>query len=243
MKPFSALPISAILAICFAVAVTSTLAQTAATRQNPVSAASYGKLPLSFEANRGQTDPSVHFLAHGQGYTLFLRSEEAVLTLRAESHSAPHTRVLPADERSEPSRSEGVPETVRIQLKGANTKVVAQPEDPQITRTNYFIGNDPARWRTGIPNYSRVRYRAVYDGVDLMYYGNQGRLEHDFIVAPYADPAKIALRISAKELRIDPATGDLLLNTGHSSLRLLKPVTYQEPDRLGGSTDSNPLEL
>jgi len=65
-------------------------------------------------------------------------------------------------------------------------------------KTNYFIGNDPKKWRTNVPTYAQVRYHDVYPGVDLVYYGNQGgQLEYDFVVAPGADPSAIALDVGA----------------------------------------------
>ncbi len=189
-----------------------------------VSSAEYGRLPLSFEANRGQADPSVQFLAHGQGYTLFLQEGEAALTLRSAAS---------------PSQAGGETSLLRLQLVGAHRDSAIRSEDQQITRTNYFFGSDAAKWRTDIPNYGRVRYIGIYEGIDLVYYGSQydsqhgdqRRLEHDFIVAPNADPGEIKLAMKgARKVRIDAATGDLILNTGKGSsqLRLLKPVTYQQ---------------
>ena len=128
-------------------------------------AQSYGKLPLSFEANQGQTDSSVQFLSHGQGYTLFLRSGEAVLVQRGASPNPPTgTRDQTMNKTHEFPSSE-----VRMQLVGAHPRALAAPEDPQITRTNYFLGNNPAKWLTDIPNYGRIRYRSIYDGIDLVY--------------------------------------------------------------------------
>jgi hypothetical protein len=193
-------------------------------------AANYGRTPLSFEANRGQTDPSVQFLSHGQGYMLFLRQGEAVLALRGGKPAGP----IPASSAGSPGIAKVPPggfdsSLVHMRLIGANPRAAVREEDRQITKTNYFIGKDPAKWRTGIPNYSRVRYSDVYPGIDLVYYGNQSRLEHDFVVAPGADPAHIQLALDgAERVRIDRDTGDLVLSTDSGELRLLKPVTYQE---------------
>jgi hypothetical protein len=180
--------------------------------------APYGNLPLSFEANQGQTDPSVQFLVHGQGYTLFLRSGEAILALQ------------PAHAHSDATAENPI---VRIKLAGADLKAPVIAEGPQITRTNYFLGKNPMQWRTDIPNFSRVRYRSIYEGIDLVYYGNQRRLEHDFVIAPNAHPSKIILSLSgAENPRLDPASGDLILSvsadSGRTDLRLLKPISYQE---------------
>jgi hypothetical protein len=203
-------------------------------------AANYGRIPLSFEANRGQTDRSVQFLSRGQGYTLFLRPGEAVLALRSGMRTtaktaSPAPPPLPgAHSRFAPNTGQIETSLVRMKLAGANAHAAAREEDEQITRTNYFIGNDPAKWRTDIPNYGRVRFAGIYPGIDLVYYGNQNRLEHDFVVAPGADPTRIRLALDgAEQMRIDPA-GDLILDTGNGELRLVKPVSYQESN--GGRT-------
>ena len=95
-------------------------------------------------------------------------------------------------------------------------------------KTNYFIGSDPSTWRTDVPTYARVRYDDVYDGIDLVYYGNQEQLEYDFVVAPGADPKQIALGFAnAQHVRVDEA-GDLVLSDNRDGLRLRKPVIYQE---------------
>jgi hypothetical protein len=84
---------------------------------------------------------------------------------------------------------------ISLQLAGANRKPVITQEDELPAKSNYFIGNDPTKWRTNISNYGRVRYGEIYPGIDLVYYGNQGQLEHDFVVAPGADPSRIKLRL------------------------------------------------
>lgn len=163
----------------------------------------YGKLPLHFEANQGQTDRQVKFLARGRGYSLFLTATEAVLVLR-QSSDQPHKHSLASGERA---RVKGVaPEqtgqassqsnrgaVLRMQLVGASpaSQMVGLEELPG--KANYFIGNDPTKWRTNIPTYAKVEYREVYPGVNLVYYGNQGQLEYDFTVAPGADPKAIKL--------------------------------------------------
>jgi len=228
MKLFAALRIPALAAIFFA-SVTSSSAQTSAIDPRSPEGAPYGHLPMSFETNLGQTGPSIQFLSHGQGYTLFLRPDEAVLVLQGAGSTAPaNPHGQAANQVDELSAAQ-----VYMQLVGANPRANVAHEDRQITRTNYFLGNDPSKWLTDIPNYGRIRYRSVYDGIDLVYYGNQRSLEHDFEVGPGADPAKIVLGFhGAKTARVDPATGDLILTIGsgarHANLRLLKPVTYQE---------------
>ncbi len=114
----------------------------------------YGKLPLSFEANQGQTDGRVKYLTRGRGYTLFLTPSEAVLVLRSQS-----------------SRT-----ALRMRLVGAIPHPTIVAVDQLPGKSNYFIGNDPKKWRTNIPTYAKVRYKDVYPGIDLIYYGNQRQL-------------------------------------------------------------------
>jgi hypothetical protein len=222
------LQVFASLSLPFVVA-TVNFAQTGTPPHPPAAVSSYGNLPLLFEANQGQTDPSVQFLSHGQGYTLFLRQGEAVLALRsaAPSQNKAQNQVSQSD-LSRPGIS-----TVRMELVGANSQAEVVHEDEQITKANYFFGKDPNQWHTGISNYGRVRYRSIYEGIDQVYYGNQRRLEHDFVIAPNADPGQIILALQgAKDLRIDAATGDLVVDTGQGDLHLQKPIAYQEePNR------------
>ena len=190
----------------------------------------YGHLPLSFEANQGQTDDQVQFLAQGQGYTLFLTAREAVFAFRPPAAHPQHpTRLVPR-----PGAVQDTPDTaqsvVRMQLLGANSapQVVGLEELPG--KANYFRGSDPQQWRTNVPTYAKVKYAAVYPGVDLVYYGQSRQLEYDFVVAPGADPAVITLGFEGVEHVDVDAQGNLVLSTAGGSLRFQKPVIYQEED-------------
>lgn len=222
----------AALVVSLALTEPSLAADQSRPSKQSLGAGHFGRIPLSFEANRGQADPSTLFLSRGQGYTLFLKQGEAVLALRTarkvENAAAPLPGSLDALRSAEFNTS-----LVRVQLIGANPRVVVRNEAEQITHTNYFIGNDPSKWRTGIPNFGRIRYAGIYPGVDLVYYGNQTQLEHDFVVAPGADSSRIRFAVDgASSMRIDSNTGDLILTIGEgavrSELRLLKPATYQK---------------
>ena len=198
----------------------------------------YGKLPLSFEANQGQSDAQVKFLSRGSGYTLFLTSSEAVLLLQTgaasddvKQHGRPQIDEPIPPKNLNRERDAGAKSAVlRIRLVGANPAPQLTGFDDLPGKANYFIGNDAKKWRTDVPTYAKVKYHAVYPGVDLVYYGNQRQLEHDFIVAPGADPRLISLRLEgAKKLSLD-LRGDLVLKTQNGEIRLQKPVIYQEVD-------------
>src|SRR3989475_1125296 len=186
----------------------------------------YGKLPLHFEANRGQTHEDVRFLARGPGYSLYLTAGEAVLVLTKPN---PDTK---RDAHSTPERlntqARGTPVVVRMSLVGAAPKLPVSGLEELPGKANYFIGNDPAKWRTNVPTYAKVHYRELYPGIDLVYYGNQRQLEYDFIVRPGADPSRIALRFQgADRLDVD-AQGDLVVHTAAGAIRQRSPVIYQE---------------
>jgi uncharacterized protein (TIGR03437 family) len=166
----------------------------------------YGKLPLSFEPNRGQTDAQVQFISHGTGFTIFLSPASATFALRRTAGSA----------------------VIRMDLSGAETKASMQPEEKLPGIANYLTGRDnrtgPARSPTQVPTYARARVPGVYPGIDLVYYGAQGQLEYDFVLAPGADPSRIHLGFSGDTPVIDPS-GDLVLPL--ADLRFHHPVLYQ----------------
>ncbi len=175
-------------------------------------------LPLFFEPNQGQTAPEVKFVARGAGYGLFLTADEAVLKLQ---HSALSTQL--SAPRSQPVSNS----VIRMKLDGANSAASVSGAEPLPGKSNYFIGNNPAKWRHNIPQFARVEYKSVYPGVDLVYYGDQGQLEYDFRVAPAADPKRIALSFTgAASTRIE--SGDLILATGQGDVRFHAPRIYQQ---------------
>ncbi len=121
--------------------------------------------------------------------------------------------------------SAGKTAVIRMALDGANKNPAASGDEQLPGKSNYFIGNDPAKWHRDIPQFARVSYENVYPGVDLVYYGNQGRLEYDFKIAPGADPKQVALRFETpQKLRVD-AHGNLLLG---NDVRLEAPHVYQK---------------
>jgi hypothetical protein len=197
----------------------------------------YGQLPISFEANQGQTDSQVNYLARGHGHQLFLTPSEAVLAVRTgeakvEGRESDATQGTPSS--SLPPTAYSV---VRMKFAGADPQAEGVGLDKLPGIVNYILGDDPSKWRTNIPTYQKVAYTNVYPGVDLVYYGNQGQLEYDLIVAPGADPTQISLAFDGvNQIEVDEH-GDLVLTVLQSStgaergdvptLRLHKPVVYQ----------------
>lgn len=182
----------------------------------------YGNLPLSFEPNRGQADPRVKFLSRAGNRTLWLTSDEAVLAVGRPSRPR----------RPDARRAAGVkenqiaPAVLRMKFVGANSSPTIEGDARQSGTINYFAGR-PDQWRTKIPTYARVRYRSLYPGIDLVFYGNNRELEYDLVVAPGADPRQIKLAVAgADEIRINDA-GNLVLKTSQGEVTQEKPRIYQ----------------
>jgi hypothetical protein len=205
---FVALTLVAVIgpALYLASAGHQTTASRAQVSARPVSSVS---VPLFFEANQGQTDARVKFLARGHGYGLFLTADEAVLELQGSAVS------------HQPSANA----VIRMRLAGANTAIHVSGAQLLPGKSNYFIGNDPKKWRHNVPQFARVEYSNVYPGVDLAYYGHQGQIEYDFRVAPGSDPSRIAMSFEGASTRLD--SGDLVLSTGQGDIRFHAPTVYQ----------------
>ena len=173
-------------------------------------AALYAQLPLTFEINQGQADPRVKYLARGPGYTLWLTADQAVLALRSSPQASTPSPV------------------VRLKLVGSDPAPNVRGDQPLPGRINYFLGNNPQAWHTDIPTFAQVRYRNVFRGVDLLYYGRQGQLEYDFVLGAGADARRIRLGVEgAERLELTPG-GDLLLHVAGGEVRLQRPVAYQQ---------------
>ena len=174
----------------------------------------YGKLPLTFETNAGQTDGRVKYLSRGAGYTLFLTAEnEAVVSLARTT-----------------SKGDRQTAAVRMSLLGSKRASAIRALEPKSNISNYYYGADPKRWLTGVHHYGRVSYEGVYSGIDVVYYGNQRQLEYDFVVSPGANPKDIRLKFDGADRLATAANGDLLLHTQYGEIRQRKPLVYQDVD-------------
>jgi hypothetical protein len=168
--------------------------------------AAYVQRPLSFEPNEGQTDSGVNFLARGSGYTVLVKPTEAVVDLAG---------------------ARGAESVLRMDLLGANPTPPSSGVDALPGISSYFVGNDPSQWHTNIHTYAKVFYQNVYPGVDLVYYGNQGQLEYDFLLAPGADPANIRFTLQGCDgLHLDDQ-GNLVMHTAAGDVVEQAPVSYQ----------------
>lgn len=185
----------------------------------------YGKLPLVFEKNLGQTDSPVRFLARTNRYTLFLTDRGAVLRLGAPAGKGVSAQKIQRTPRTRrPDRGESV---VCLTMRGAQIPDV-QGLDAQPGHANYLIGSDPSRWQRNVPLYGRVKYRGIYPGIDAVYYGNQNRLETDYVVAPGSNPSGIEVGVGgAKTVKFN-SQGDLVIANPAGVLVLRHPNVYQQ---------------
>lgn len=192
-----------------------------------LASAAYKSLPLSFEANYGQTHDAVKFLSRGNGYSLFLCPGETVMALSKPTtigeKSYMSRKVITALHSELETRA-----VLRMKLLGANPKTNVTGVDELAGKSNYFIANNPTLWHTNISNYSKVKYEQVYPGIDMVYYGNQTQHEYDFVIAPRVNPNLIKLRFEGQQSLVIDALGDLVLRTANGDIIHNKPAVYQE---------------
>ena len=170
--------------------------------------AAYGQLPLSFQINKGQTNPRVNFLTQGAGYTTFLTPTGAVMELQQGNRG----------------------NVVAMNLVGANPGSRAVGLDKQSEVSNDFAGKRPANWHTNIANFAEAAYNGVYRGINLVYHGDQQQLEYDFVVQPGANPGVIRLAFGGVTRKSLDARGDLVLHTSGGDIVEHAPVAYQVVD-------------
>ena len=196
-------------------------AQTPSPHHPTAAVAHYGKLPLRFEQNQGQTDASVKFLSRGSHSTVLLQPSVATIVLH-DAHAAKAGRPQ-AETR----------ETVRMTLAGADASARMTAEGALPGYVNYMTSSDAAHWRLGVPTFAAARVAKAYPGIDVVYYGTDGQLEYDFVVAPKADPSAIHLAIEGAHPVLEQ-DGSLRLqiasNKHASDVVVRKPVVYQQFD-------------
>jgi hypothetical protein len=173
----------------------------------------YGRMPLQFEENNGQAPAPIRFLSTHGAYEVAVTPRQLVVNLKGHGANG--------------KRTDGL---ISMRLLGANPQPAVTGEQELRGKVNYFLGNDPKKWHTGVSTFSRVRLKEVYPGIDLVYYGNQKQLEYDFVLKPGVDPAKVRLDFTGdRSLRLQ-ADGDLLLRAKAGEMRWKRPEVYQMID-------------
>ena len=206
-------------------------------------------LPLAFEANQGQLNPQVKYMARGDGYKLLLTKSRAVITVAA-SRGNSEVREMMLHKRLGAARTKALlkkrshavkrPSSVALNMNflGANHDAQLVAQEQQSGRVNYFTGKDPRNWHSNIPLFGQVEYRGLYRGVDLDFLGEARQIEFNYVVHPGADPSQIALGLDgAKALAVTP-DGNLTITTPAGSVQLHKPVAYQQDHGLRRTVDA-----
>ncbi|KJU86218.1 PKD domain containing protein [Candidatus Magnetobacterium bavaricum] len=205
----------------------------------------YGKLPVRFEQNDGQTHQGYNYVARGQGYTMFLKPDGIVMALIPSVEKTAHHNINHKDTKLAKKHKvdvvnikfAGTGASRRVKEPGASWSVKENVKLPELTaldelegKSNYLIGNSEEKWLSNVTAYKRIKYTGLYPGIDLVLYGNQKEIEYDFIVQPMADLRKIALKINgAMSIKINN-NGDIALKTHGGEILMRKPKIYQEID-------------
>ncbi len=201
----------------------------------PPQGVDFGKLPLSFEANRGQTDPSVKFMAHASGGTMYFTPSEVVLSLPSPQEKAIERTGTPNEmSTAGPEFAKEVataPSILRMQFLGANPDVRIEGTEQLPGKVNYFIGSDPSKWQTDLPTYSTTHYRNLYPGIDLKYEGTGEQLKGTYTVAPRLDPSLIQWRYTGvQSMHIDEVGNMQVMLSGDGGITVTEqaPIAWQE---------------
>ena len=183
------------------------LSQTASPQHRPsIADSAYGSAPLVFERNLGQAPGEIQFLSHSGAASVALMKNRVLLAIPAGTSAAQ--------------------QVVGFSWAKSQADAKAAGEQELSGKTNYLVG-DQKDWVRGIANYARVRYRSIYPGVDLVYYGNHRQLEYDLEVAAGADVSRIALVVDGASRLVSQTDGSLIIKTSAGDLLWRKPVAYQ----------------
>jgi Bacterial Ig-like domain (group 3)/Beta-propeller repeat len=218
------------LLLAFLLCHPSPPADAASAPQPAISAALTGKfrgLPASFEPNVGQSDPAVRYLSRGRGYSIHFRDHQVDFALAKSENSSSQVSLTGAHRDPPNGDSVSAADTLHMRLIGASVDSELSGEDRLPGVVNYFYGRDPAQWHMGIPMFSKVAYKGVYPGINLVYYGNSSRLEFDFQLAPNASVSSIRLQFAGAKAKELDRNGNLILFAEDSHISFHKPLVYQ----------------
>jgi hypothetical protein len=184
----------------------------------------YLNIPLYFEINQGQTNKQVKFLSRGYGHTIYLTQKNIVLVLNNSISQKTNPKTFNSKNISNQKLQT---EVINLNFLGANNKVQIQGIGGKEGISNYFIGNNPSKWIKDIPNYKEVRYKNIYPGIDMLFYGNQRNLEFDFVLSSNANPKDIQIQAQgAKKIYVDKK-GNLILLTKQGKIIYKNLIIYQ----------------
>jgi hypothetical protein len=194
-------------------------------------AQNYAKLPMNFEATEAEASRLTTFQARAAGYAVSIAPDRTVLALAELQHpSARSSKTIPGLPKAQPFPPMNPPIIVGIRLVGANARATMAGLNELEAKSNYYLGSDPTKWRTGVSRYEKVRCKDIYPGIDVVYYGNRDQLEFDFVISAGASPEIVRLTFEGTEsIRVDE-NGDLVLHISDREIKLQAPSTYQMRD-------------
>lgn len=194
-------------------------------------AQNYAKLPMNFEATEAEASRLTTFQSRAAGYAVSIAPDMTVLALAGLQHpSARSSKTMPGSPKAQPFPAKNQPTIVGMRFVGANARAKMVGLSELEAKSNYYLGSDPAKWRTGISHYEKVQCKDIYPGIDLFFYGNRNQLEFDFVISPGASPEVVRLTFEgAESIRVDE-NGDLVLHTSDREVKLQAPTTYQVRD-------------
>lgn len=173
-------------------------------KTEPKLSADFGKLPLSFAPNRGQTDPRVRFIAQNAGWETYLTSQSIWL--------------------GSGDRSNGVV----LNFLGANAATRTEELDTLPGKNNYLIGNNSSKWITQVPTFATVKYDGIYSGIDVRFHGTGKQIEYDFDISPGADPKQIRIGFEpSAKVQVGP-DGSATIEDHGIQIHQHPPRAYQE---------------
>jgi len=186
------------------------------------------KLSLSFVENKGQFSDTVAFAAQTNASDLFFTKGSVVLNLL--SHTAGRSGSATGVSRPTASEREGATlqtESLELKFIGASANTVIRGEDGKSGKFNYLKGTDKRKWISDVSTFGKIRYTGLYEGIDAVFYGNEGRVQYDFLVKPHHAPEKIQFSFpGARAVKLE-ASGDLQIQSQVGSVGLSRPISYQ----------------
>jgi len=195
------------------------------------------KLPLRFEANAGQWDERVAFVARQGGVTLFITEEGMTFALREVKAVPRAPGMSPRDEIAARRKALSEAKTATLTMKlvvGASAgaawakRAVLRGEKELITKSNFFLGNDKTKWRTNVPNYGQVRAKDAVPGVDVVWHGGDSGIEYDLEVAAGVDARQLAFEIDGADRAYVAEDGSLEIATAAGTLVQRPPKVVQD---------------
>jgi hypothetical protein len=207
-----------------------------AARASSVTIQNFNMRPLAFTQNNGQWDERVQYRADAGGALMWFTTEGVYYQFSRRIPSPPSalpegegSKTLSPEVWSKAKERDSLESLViKATFVGANPNPLIRGDDPMGYKCNYFLGNDPTKWRTDVPNYKAVVFEDIYAGIDLKYYGNgDGRMEYDFLVSPGADVSQIMVQYEGAKSVTLHESGELVVETGWGEMIERRPIVYQ----------------